>query len=1046
MSRVEAAVSEGRCVIAVGGRALQSPDLLIELRRRSVPSVALGADPVNPVGPLTADNIAAATGREGGVIVLVEPEASTDGRALEALAKLLSAAKHKPRICVAARAFNPFGLPMSLRLMKIEHIKQRATDFVASLPVGGPVVVEAAPAQAAPAAPAASDEPADESDRSRAPRPLFIGREDELPALVALIGEPGGGIVVTGPQGVGRRWLVERALADGDLTRLPDLTFGRGIGADTFLARVAAICQEAGDDALATALRKPSTRPKPAELAELVARALSNPGLKGKVWVIHDLHRHLDRRDGSLYRMGRLELALRAILLSTPELRIIFTSNLAPTFYREGESANLRVFPVAGLKGKELHQLWKAWHVPDVPRDRFGAVVERTHGHPVSTRFLGLAVAEGTDIDELLAAPRLLKASDINDLEPLKRHLKRKIEGLDKGARGRLAAVAHLREPATAQDLAMVGLNRTDRIALQSAGLLDQTPYQEDRRYYVHPLVSEHMEYQEITNFETMEQVGRALQERGRDRSRSLVARLSDAQEANRLLTEARRDRARDRLPFPDNDAFVDTVFSLIRRRKPRFDIARGLLNQVLKDDPSNPELLAADAELKHHEKAGAEAVAGSYDKAAEVAPTPELFHQEASHYLERNLRGKAASAMEKGVAAFPGDARLRRRLAGLYLRQNRDEDAARVLREAMELEPMMPDTYGMLGEIYLSRGQAHWEEATQFIDEALRLDPERPHHLVRLGLLLWARGVVDLESREALWAEAEEKLQAAVTGDTENPRAHGILSGIILDRRPTIEEADLDRAEWMAKKAMKLSESAEAMVARARVLVRRAAFVEAERLLDKAIKKEPSLHSAFATQGELWMAQGQVFMAFESYKKSRERTPKDSADRALVEEKLAELAGLIEAGVAADLMRAGEAEGAAQAESAAEGEDGPRRDAGSTTVLRKSRRGRRGRRGGDDAAQRAEDDATDELGAEPSTEEVAADPSAEESAAQDAAPETPAEESAAQDAAPDAPAEESAAQDAAPDAPAEDAAQDAVQDAAPEDEAPEAPAQEGEA
>ena len=82
MNRVEAAIREGRCVLAFGKQALSNPDVIGELRRRSVPAVHLGGDAVNPVRPLAAESLAAVLERPGGVLVLVEPDGASDGRAL----------------------------------------------------------------------------------------------------------------------------------------------------------------------------------------------------------------------------------------------------------------------------------------------------------------------------------------------------------------------------------------------------------------------------------------------------------------------------------------------------------------------------------------------------------------------------------------------------------------------------------------------------------------------------------------------------------------------------------------------------------------------------------------------------------------------------------------------------------------------------------------------------------------------------------------------------------------------------------------------------
>lgn len=927
-------------MLAIGARALQDAEVLAELRRRNVPAVALGGDPVNPAVAVSAEALAAVTGSEGALLVLVEPDATTDARGLNAIADVLAKAKFKPRVHVAAKAFNPFGLPMALRLMKLEQVKARAKDFLASLPISAAPAAPApvASSHAAPSAAPSSDQPA--AGGRQAPRPVFIGREEELPALVELLKTDGGPIIVSGAPGVGRRWLVEQAVAASGLKRLPDFTFGRGVGADTFLGRIAVMAQDAGDDALAQAFKNPETRVAPVELAALAAKALQNPAMAGKVWVLFDLHRELDRRDGSLYRMGRMQLALRELLTQTSALRLVFVTNQAPTFYREGEAGNLRHMKVTGLKGRELHQLFAAWHVESTPRDRFGPIVERTFGHPMLTRAFALEVAEGAELDDLLKSPRHLKAENAEDLEPLRRHLKRRVDELDEPTRKALAMCAHLREPGSAAELQLLGVGRNERINLLARGLLEQTPGADDRRFYVHPLIREQLDFQETSRFDVMEMLAAHYAGLSRNKDKTRAERLSWASEAHRLFIEARSRGARDvSLPFADQDAVLDSVHGLMRRKEPRLDIARARVNEALRIDPKNTELLIADAELKAFEKGSPEVVAAAWARAAEVAPTPEVFHQEASYYLDKNQRGKAVIAMEKAVALYPFDARIHRRLANLYLRQNRLDDAANTLRRAMELEPMMPDAYSVMGELLTARGPAHWDEAQQFIDEALRLDPENPMHVMRQAALLRYRGMLDLENRATLWADAIEKLKVVVPRDPNGARIHALLGGLIVDA-----DGDLDQAEWLVKKALKLSETAETLVQRARVLIRRAAFADAEQLLNQAVKKEPSFHPAFAALGELMAAQGQIFVAFEHWKKARERSAKDAPERALYDVHLAQLGALIESGAVAEVMKAAEGEAAQTAEG---GESGPRREPGQTAMLRKRRRGRRGGRGG---------------------------------------------------------------------------------------------------
>lgn len=956
MSRVDAAIQEGRCVLAFGGRSLQ-PDVLMELRRRSVPAVTLGEQPVNPVGLLNADALLPVLSQVGTALVLIEPEAS-DGKALNILAELVQKSPNKPKLFVAAKAFNPFVLPMSLRLLKMEQIKEKAKDFVSSLPVLAAPAPAAAPAASAPkeqsaakAAKAQKEQAAAEADKAggkQAPRPLFVGREEEIAQLGELLGADGGPIVVAGAPGIGKRWLVDQTIAGTSLTRLADFTLGRGVGADALLGRIAAIASDVGDDALGKALKEQDERPSPVDLARLAARTLSNPALAGKVWVIFELHRAQDRRDGSLHRMGRLELTLKELLLSTPALRLVFVTNQPVTFYREGEAANLRAMTLAGIRGKELYQIFKSYHVEDTPRDRFGPISDRTLGHPMVVRSLALEVTEGHELDELLKAPRFLKLETLADLEPLRRHIKRKVEGLDEGVKKALSLAAHLRESGSAAELVGLGIGRNERLTLLGMGLLEQTPGVEDRRFYVHPLVREHLDFQETSNFDLMETLAGHFIDLVRDKEKPRSQRLAWLQEGHRLLVEARRPTRNLLLPYPDQDALVESVRGLIRRKQPRLDIARARLNEGLKVDPKNTELLILDAELKAEEKATAEVIAAAWQRAADVAPTPEVFHSEAGFHQDRNSRGKAVAALEKGIQLFPEDARMHRRLANLYLQQNRVEDAVTTLRRAMELEPMMPDAYGMLGEILIGRGPSAWEEAQQYLDEAIRLDPARATHQLRLATLRRAQGMVDLEARAERWAEATEKLKAVVQGDSENGLAHALLCALLLD-----SDGDLDQAEWLAKKAMKIMETHEALVQRARVLIRRAAFEDADRLLDKAIKKEPSYHPAFAAKAELLIAQGQVFVALEHLKKARERSPKDAPDRAMYEADMARFTALIESGAAVEMMKAAEAAGVVVQTEGAVGGEGERRDAGTTTRLRKRRR--RGRGGGGDAAQSGE-------------------------------------------------------------------------------------------
>jgi len=1005
MNRVESAISEGRCVLAVGGRAIQNPDVLAELRRRHVTAVGLGGTLADPLKSMDAGSLGPVIDQAGGVLVLVEPDAGTDGRALSELAAVLKAGSHKPRIYVAARAFNPFGLPLALRLLKLEQIKSRAADFIASLPIGEPPSAEDKAEKKAKA------KARKDKDKILAPRPTHIGREDELAVFGSHLAEAGGPIFVTGPAGIGKRWFVDHALAGQELGRLPDFTFGRGANADSFLARVAILAQIHGDGRLHGALRRSKEPVTPAELAEMALAALSAAGLDTKVWVIHGLDHLYRRRDKTWFRLGRIELALDAILAAQPALKLVFTASSMPACFQEGMGANLRQVALSGLQGQDLHPLYEANRAAEFPREKFGPIAERTHGHPLANRMLA-AASRDEDIEALLEQPRYLRAESIEDIEPLRRHLKRKVEELSPELRASLNSVANLQDPGDPEDLQILGVNRVARLSLLAAGLLDQTPHEDHRRYHVHPLIREHLSLREIEDFDLLERLGMHKAAMGLEAKKKdeLLEGFALCQAGNRLLTAARRPRNRTQLPYADMDPVVETIRQILGRRTPRLDVARMRLSEASKQQPLHTDLMLIEAELTLAEakqakqakqakgekgekgKKGnkAEAAVAILEKAIEHVPTPEAFLTLAKVHRKHGARGRAVDALERGLAAFASCGRIHRHLASLYLDQNRLDDALASLSTARDLEPQMPDTYGEMGEIKRQMGSEHWEAASELLSEARRLDPTNPAHMASQAALMRDQAFLDAEGRPKLLAEAEELARAAMKANGNDMGLPVLLATLILD-----QEGDMEQAEWLLKKAMKKSPSPGALVQRARVLIRKKAWADAEVLLDKAAKKAPSMHASFAARGELWDAQGQVFHAFEAWKGAKERSSKSAPERDLYDQHMQRLSALIESGAAADLMKDTGAEGEgveAKIQAPDEGDGvGPRRDAGTTTIRRKKTTAE-----GSEAAEAAAPEEAAEVApteaAEAAAPEVAVEAAAPEVAVEAAAPEVAAE------------------------------------------------------
>jgi len=925
MNRVEAAIQQGRCLLAIGSRALQETEVFLEVRRRApLPVVTLGARSLDVVPTVTPEAVEPLLAQEGGLLVLVEPDSAADGPGLAALARLVGGGRHKPRLCIAARAFNPFTLPPVLRLLKMDQEKKRARDFLTSLPI---VTAPAAPAPEPPGAgpepvivaPAVPAEPprresargprpatepprrtAEPGRKDRAPRVGFAGRAAEKTALADLLAE-GGPIVVHGPPGIGRRWLVEAVLKGSPLRRAPDVELGWGTETDVLYARLAALAADAGDDRLARAVRTPEERPAPDALADLACDCLATEGLGNVVMVIHGAERLL-RDDGTFHRGGRLELLLTALLSRRYAPRIVFTFDRRPVFHRAGASDAMRTLELGGLAPDDLYEIFDAYRHGEVPRERMDDVHRRTCGHPFAVRLLAIAVRDDPDPAARILDHRLLHLEHVGDTEAITRHLRRRVEALPEPLRGALALASHLRIPADADLLQALGVGRAERLALLGQGLLDFLPDEDDRRFRVHPLVAHILPRREVSDLKVMETLGEALLEAGR-RAQGLE-RLALGQEANRCMLASRNPQRCVRVGWPDHDPVVESVRGILRAPSPHLQLAEARLQQVLRADPAHTEAGLLRAEMLQVARADLDAIRDAFRQVAETAPTPEVFHAEAQWHLSRGKRGDlpaAIDALQRGCARFPSDGRLCRRLAGCLLQADRRDEALAVLKEALELEPTMPDTHGLVGSILLERGPTAWEEATRFLGEALRLAPDDPLHLARLARLERMRALLDPTNREVLLASATARLEAAVRGDRRHTPALVEYAHLLLDRPDPI---DPDKVGWLLKQAASQRDAPDLQVLRARLAARSGRAGEAEAALEGLLHREPAHWEARAALAELLFRRGKVFAAHDACKRAQEAAPPHAPERIAYEAMLSMLRALIDSGTAIEMER----------------------------------------------------------------------------------------------------------------------------------------------
>lgn len=884
MNRIVAAIQEGCCSIAVSGSLLRDPDVMLELTRRgALAPMALSGPAVSPVLPVGDAGLARALAHPNGVVVLVDPQGA-DNNGVAEVARHVSRAANTPTIIVVARSYNPLQYAFQFKGAAVAHVKERGKKLVSMLPMPGEDVTVTPVPEVVKAKKARASHPG-------APRFHFAGREEELAQLTEILGE-GGPVVLSGPEGVGRTWLLDHAAAGAGLTRHLDVMLGWGTGFDTLIARLAAITADCGNTTLAEAI---SAKLPPLQLvAKAIETLKATEDAGSHLLVVRELDRAMGR-SADFFRKSRLEVLLRELLRNTYPLRVVFVARSQPRFFKEGEDAGLRRVELEGLKGRFLHEIFESYKAPEFPREHFGPLSERLHGHPMAARMFAIAMREREDGLDLLEEPKFLRMESVHDAKPLKKHLRKKVDALPKKARATLAGLTHLRHPLSGSTLAQMGLGRRDRLALLAQGLLDMGGTLDDRHYRVHTVVHYSLSRRETTQFDEYKRAAEVYTRLGREAEGD--ERLAYKQEVNLCRVQSRNLRDLVPTPFPDADALVDSAVDMMRMHSPRHDLAERRLKSVLQVDENNTDAWLALIECHQRAQADKEVIQEAFDEALAKAPVPELYHQLANWHLSRRARGQAVTALEAAIELMPDEARLRTRLASLLLQSGRRREGLEQLRVAMELEPMLPDAYGLLGQARRLEGRESLPEAESLLREAVRLAPGDPVQTSRLVGLLLDLAQVDAERTEALYEEATELLEDQLKGD---PTADAFLLYASLLRR---QGKDLERCDWLLGKAKKVlgrrKRNTRLMLERALLELAQGHLDEAEKRVRKLAEKEPTNPEVFAALAQVLEARGLFIPAHAEYLRAQERTSPVSLARERYDAELARLQALIEAQVA---------------------------------------------------------------------------------------------------------------------------------------------------
>jgi len=138
-----------------------------------------------------------------------------------------------------------------------------------------------------------------------------------------------------------------------------------------------------------------------------------------------------------------------------------------------------------------------------------------------------------------------------------------------------------------------------------------------------------------------------------------------------------------------------------------------------------------------------------------------------------------AAQWFEAAARALPEDADVILSLGNVYQRQHRFDDAERCYRQALALDPVMPEAHNNLGAFYQSRGQL--EEANKHLRIAINHREHYADAWNNLGLCL---------RQQQQLTEAEVALRRGLACAPDSPDLHTNL-GLVLDQLGRKEEAE---------------------------------------------------------------------------------------------------------------------------------------------------------------------------------------------------------------------------------------------------------------
>jgi protein O-GlcNAc transferase len=217
-----------------------------------------------------------------------------------------------------------------------------------------------------------------------------------------------------------------------------------------------------------------------------------------------------------------------------------------------------------------------------------------------------------------------------------------------------------------------------------------------------------------------------------------------------------------------------------------------------------------------------------------------------------------AVTMFQEGRMSAAELASLHRRWAETLLADNRAAEAARVLREALVLEPGSTRAHNNLGQALMRLGEMR--QAIECYENAARLDPGYAIARANLGLALWRCGELD---------RAAESLSSALA------LARGLIPAWLNLGAIRTEQLRFAEALQCFETALSLKPlEAAALMGKSAVLRALGRRAEALHALEQAIAQEPSNVDAWCNRGVLLHELAEVEPAAQAFRRALEIDP----------------------------------------------------------------------------------------------------------------------------------------------------------------------------